>query len=60
LAISRSIVESHRGRVWATANNGPGATFHLTLPLAAEAVHVPGTGTEFRRSSNEKSDSQSQ
>jgi PAS domain S-box-containing protein len=32
LAITRSIIESHGGRVWATPNSGPGVTFHFTLP----------------------------
>jgi len=32
LAISSTIIESHGGRLWATANPGSGATFHFTLP----------------------------
>jgi PAS domain S-box-containing protein len=32
LPISRSIIESHGGRLWATAHSGRGATFQFTLP----------------------------
>jgi len=35
LPISRSIIESHGGRLWATANSGHGATFQFTLPVEA-------------------------
>jgi signal transduction histidine kinase len=37
LTITRSIVESYGGRVWATANQGSGAAFHFMLPCEAKA-----------------------
>jgi signal transduction histidine kinase len=36
LSISRAIIESHGGRLWATVNPDRGATFHFTLPTDAE------------------------
>ena len=36
LRISRSIVESHGGRLWAADNSPRGASFHLTLPAKVE------------------------
>jgi signal transduction histidine kinase len=35
LAISRSIIEAHGGRLWAEPNIGPGTTFKFTLPSGA-------------------------
>jgi PAS domain S-box-containing protein len=36
LSISRSIVESHHGRLWAEGNSTRGATFHIALPTRVE------------------------
>ena len=38
LAISRSIVESHGGRLWAESNEPQGARFIFTLPTEAKAA----------------------
>jgi C4-dicarboxylate-specific signal transduction histidine kinase len=38
LAISRSIIEAHGGRLWATANAPRGAVFQFTLPTGGEGV----------------------
>jgi PAS domain S-box-containing protein len=33
LSVSRSIMESHQGRLWAIRNEGPGATFNFSIPV---------------------------
>jgi PAS domain S-box-containing protein len=38
LSVSRSIIESHHGRLWAAPNDGPGATFSFSIPRASECV----------------------
>lgn len=35
LAVSRSIIENHQGRLWAVPNDGPGATFSFSVPCQA-------------------------
>ena len=40
LAISRTIVEAHGGRLWAENKDGGGAAFRFTLPIAEEAASV--------------------
>jgi PAS domain S-box-containing protein len=41
LAISKSIVESHGGRIWANGDCGLGATFLFTLPVAPTEINPP-------------------
>jgi signal transduction histidine kinase len=38
LSVSRSIIESHQGRLWAAPNDGPGATFSFSIPRRPEGV----------------------
>src|SRR5258707_210553 len=45
LSVSRSIIESHRGRLWATPNDGPGATFSFSIPTGPMTAAITGAGT---------------
>jgi len=38
LSVSRSIIESHHGRLWAAPNDGPGATFSFSIPQRTEGA----------------------
>ena len=41
LSVSRSIVETHHGRLWAEPNDGPGATFSFSIPSAPTSTTDP-------------------
>ena len=43
LSVSRSIIENHDGRLWATPNDGPGVTFSFSLPCVVENDHSSDT-----------------
>ena len=47
LAISKSIVESQGGRIWAKGDGGRGATFHFTLPAAPAETNAPPDAAGF-------------
>jgi PAS domain S-box-containing protein len=38
LSVSRSIIESHHGRLWAEPNDGPGAAFSFSIPTSPRSV----------------------
>jgi PAS domain S-box-containing protein len=38
LAISRSIIEAHRGQIWASLNHGPGSTFAFSIPRCSSCA----------------------
>jgi PAS domain S-box-containing protein len=40
LSVSRSIIEAHHGRLWATANDGPGSTFSFSIPCSPTSTRV--------------------
>ena len=44
LSISRRIIESHGGRLWACANTGRGATFQFTIPTEVSAFSTSAGG----------------
>jgi C4-dicarboxylate-specific signal transduction histidine kinase len=44
LPISRSIIESHGGRLWATPNSEGGASFHFSLPSEVERRRTSAQG----------------
>jgi PAS domain S-box-containing protein len=58
LSVSRSIIESHHGRLWATLNDGPGAAFSFSIPQAPgglacqparKADQLPGSNVDQGR-----------
>ncbi len=48
LSVSRSIVESHRGRLSARPNDGPGATFEFSVPRALEDARARDGATDTK------------
>ena len=49
LSVSRSIIERHHGRLWATLNDGPGATFSFSIPRTPEGLAHADSIHNFRR-----------
>jgi signal transduction histidine kinase len=49
LSVSRSIIEGHHGRLWATPNDGPGATFSFSIPCRPEGATSTASLAPFGR-----------
>jgi signal transduction histidine kinase len=50
LTICRTIIESYKGRLWATPNDGPVATFSFSIRVAAEPAGAPAQPSAFDKS----------
>lgn len=52
LSVSRSIIDAHQGRLWAKANDGPGATFAFSIPCrrASQADTARSVNRTFQNS----------
>jgi C4-dicarboxylate-specific signal transduction histidine kinase len=48
LSVSRSIIESHQGRLWATLNDGPGATFSFSIPRGPDGATDADSDRDMR------------
>jgi len=44
LSLSRSIIEAHQGKMWASSRAGDGTTFHFTLPAAEDRLAKRAAG----------------
>jgi signal transduction histidine kinase len=53
LSVSRSIIESHGGRIWAAPNEGPGAAFAFSIPQAPEGPLGGGAAAAGRASARQ-------
>jgi len=51
LSVCRTIIDAHRGKIWATNNAGCGATFHFSLPIvgAGKEAAIPTNQCELNK-----------
>jgi signal transduction histidine kinase len=51
LSLAQSIIQLHRGRIWAENNSARGATFHFTLPVSGDLVPDGGNASKTGKKS---------